>query len=105
MLCDVRVVPEERHGGLDGSVRVLVDYREYTGRSGTSNLLLGTFVSLTAMITRELFVVDCRLRLGIIPVTAAPLPHVLVHLLHGISQRPLVPSGIHKAEAVDQIPE
>jgi len=40
----MRVVPEERHGGLDGSVRVLVDYREYTGCGGTSDLFLGTFV-------------------------------------------------------------
>ena len=26
VVCDVRVVPEERHGGLAGSVRVLVNY-------------------------------------------------------------------------------
>ena len=32
VLCNVRVVPEERHGGLAGSVGVLVNYREYTGR-------------------------------------------------------------------------
>ena len=44
VLRDVRIVPEERQGGLDGSVGVLVDYREYTGRSGTSNFFLGTFV-------------------------------------------------------------
>ena len=28
--CDMGVVSEERYGGLDGSVRVLVGYREHT---------------------------------------------------------------------------
>lgn len=98
----MRIVAEERYGGLDGSVRVLVDYREDAGRGGTSNLFLGTFVEPTVMTIRELFVVDGRLGLGIIPFTAAPLPDV--HLLHGIPQCPLVPSRIHKAEAVDQVP-
>ena len=99
---DVGVFSEERYGGLDGSVRVLVGYREHTGCGRTSNLFLGPFVYLTVMTIRELFVVDCRLRLGIIPFTTAPLPDV--HLLHGISQRPLVPSRTDKAEAVDQVP-